>query len=441
MLKQWLLAIAVVVTQALGPVGSSAPAVVAPPVVGSGLSRTNQAAPACPPEGRVVQSGASLQPVLDAAASGAVLCLSAGDYRGPVVIRTPLVLQGPADAVIHSDGTGTTVRVLAAGAELRGFTVEGSGQRFDIMDAGVLVRGEKVAVRGLTVRHALFGLVAEQSFGVTFDGNHVIGDPAVPAGVRGDGIRLWEVRGASIVNNRVEDSRDIVVWYSPGNLIAGNTVVRSRYATHFMYASDCVVRDNHFRENTVGVFVMYSRNIAIRDNEIVDNTASDSMGLGVKDSGDLIIERNRIVHNRQCLYLDNSPFREGDVMIVRSNTLARCSVGVTFHKSESHTTFEDNRFEANGTTAAIEGRGTARGVTWRSNFFDDYEGYDLDRDGFGDVPYEVRDLSERLVSRHPNLAFFRGTAALALVDMAAKAFPVLRPETLLVDDTPRMKAE
>jgi nitrous oxidase accessory protein len=393
----------------------------------------------CPPDGRLIPAGAPLQPILDGAAPGSVLCLSAGEYAGPIVLRTRIVLQGPADAVVRSNGEGTTVRVLAGGAELRGFTVDGSGHRPDIMDAAVLARGEKIAVRGLTIRHALFGLVAEQSFGVVFEGNHVIGEAAVPEGERGDGIRLWEVRGASVLDNHLEDSRDIVVWYSPGNLLAGNTVLRSRYATHFMYSSDCVVRGNRFRGNTVGVFVMYSRNIAIRDNEIADNTAADSMGLGVKDSGDLIIERNRLVRDRQCLYLDNSPFREGDVMIVRSNTIAGCSAGVTFHKSEARTTFEDNRFEGNSTTAAIEGRGTARDVTWRTNYFDDYEGYDLDADGFGDVPYELRDASERLVSRRPELAFFRGTAALALVDVAARAFPILQPETLLVDERPRME--
>ncbi len=396
---------------------------------------------ACPAGAETVRSGTALQPLLDEARAGDVLCLSPGEYAGPLVLRTPVVLQGPADAVIRSDGQGTTIRVLAARAELRGFTVEGSGQRPDTMDAAVYVHGEGVAVRGLTIRHALFGLVAEQSYGVVFDGNRVVGDAAAPEGLRGDGIRLWEVRGASVVRNRLEHSRDIVVWYSPGNLIADNTMVGSRYGAHFMYSSDCVVLGNHFRDNIVGVFVMYSRNIAIRDNVFADNTAADSMGLGVKESGDLIVERNHFVHDRLCVYLDNSPFREGDVMVLRSNTIARCDVGVTFHKSETHTTVEANRFEANGTAAAVEGRGTAREVAWRGNYFDDYQGYDLDRDGFGDVPYELRDLSARLVSRHPDLAFFRGTAAFALLDAAAQAFPVLAPETVLIDAHPRMKAD
>jgi nitrous oxidase accessory protein len=429
--KQLGIVAIVVATQALGPVRA---ATVAAPAEGA------QATPlACPVDGLTVPAGARLQSIVDAAPSGTVICLSSGEYAGPLVVRTRIILQGPADAVIRSSGEGTTIRVLADGAELRGFTVDGSGQRPDIMDAAVLVRAERAAARGLTIRHALFGLVAEQSSRVTFDGNHVIGDSSVPQGARGDGIRLWEVRNGSVVNNRLEDSRDIVVWYSPGNRIANNTAVRSRYGVHFMYSSDCVVSGNRFSRNIVGVFVMYSRNIAIRDNEIRDNTAADSMGFGIKDSGDLTIERNLLVNDRECLYLDNSPFRDTDTMTVRLNTFARCSAGVTFHMSESRTTFEANRFEANNTPAAIEGGGTARGVTWTGNYFDDYQGYDLNRDGFGDVAYELRDLSERLVSRHPDLAFFRGGPVLTIVDIAAKAFPVLQPDTLLVDAHPRME--
>ena len=417
-----------------------APAGVSRPRVAAAVADVPAPPPlACPAGGQLVDAGAALQPLLDAAAPGAVLCLSPGDYRGPLVVNTAVVLQGPADAVLRSDGVGTTIRVLAPGAELRGFTVDGSGTRPDQTDAAVDVRADGAAVRGLTVRHALFGLIAERCRHVTFENNLVVGDPATPDGLRGDGIRFWEVRGGAIVNNRLQDSRDLAVWYSPGNLVAENVVTGSRYGTHLMYASDSIVRDNTFRNNVVGVFVMYSRNIAIRDNTLAENVVPDAMGLGVKESGDLVVERNRIVHVGQCLYFDNSPFREGDAMTVRSNTIARCGTGVTFHMSEARTRFEDNRFEANGTPAAVEGRGTALGVAWRGNYFDDYRGYDRNGDGFGDVPYELRDLSARLVSAHPDLAFFRGTPALSLVDLAAAAFPVLQPETLLVDAKPRMR--
>lgn len=396
------------------------------------------AAPPCPPGGIVVPAGAALQPLLDATPMGGVLCLSPGHYRGPFEIHERLTLQGPASAVLRSTGEGTTVRALADSVVLDGFTVDGSGRRYDKMDAAVYLHGDGVVVRDLTIREALFGVVAEQSSGITIARNRITGLATLPVGIRGDGIRLWEVRHSAVVDNHLEDSRDIVIWYAPNNRIAGNTVLRSRYATHFMYSDDCVVANNEYDQNIVGVFVMYSRGITLRNNIITDNTLADGMGLGVKESGNLRVEGNRFVQDHSCVYLDTSPFREGDSVLVRQNTFARCTAGVTFHSSETHNTFLDNTFQANQTQVAIEGRGTARGVVWSGNYFDDYQGYDLDGDGVGDVAYELRSFSERLVSGHPELAFFRGTVALQVLDMAARVFPVLEPATLLVDPRPRM---
>jgi len=394
----------------------------------------------CPARAREVSAGTPLQAAVDDAPTGAVLCLAAGRHAGPVEIRKRLILQGPADAVLVSDGSGTTLRVLADSAILLGFTVSGSGRRYDRMDAGVHVRGRGIQVRHLTVEDALFGIIVEQSDEVTVVDNHVIGLADLPVGVRGDGIRLWEVRKSLVRDNHLESSRDILVWYSPGNRIVGNTVEHSRYGTHFMYSDSCAVEDADYRENIVGVFVMYSHDITLRHNRITGNTVVDGMGLGAKESGNLVVEANDFIQDRSCLYLDRSPYRAGDTVVVRGNTFAGCSAGVTFHSSESRNTFVDNTFRSNQTQVTVEGRGTARGVAWLGNYFDDYQGYDLDGDGIGDVAYELRDLSETLVSRHPELAFFRGTIAFELLDVAARVFPLLQPETLLTDPSPRMSA-
>ncbi len=397
------------------------------------------AASSCPADGRLVPAGTALQPLLDSARAGAVLCLAPGTYAGPLAIRAALTLAGPRSAVVRSDGQGRTIVVESAHAVLRGFTVDGSGQRYDKMDAAVYVHADSVEARGLAVRHALFGLVAEQSHGVVFADNDIAGDPATPVGIRGDGIRIWEVRGSRIEGNRVRDSRDIVVWYSPDNVLARNDVRRSRYANHFMYSSDCVVEDNDYRGNIVGVFVMYSHDLTLRRNVFADNTVSDGMGLGVKESGNLRVEDNLFAGDNQGLYLDTSPFRAGDSVWVRRNTFTLDGAAVTFHSSETRNVFTDNIFRYNDAQVAVEGRGNARGVTWDGNYFDDYRGYDLDGDGVGDVPYAPRSLSARLVSDHPSLRFFRGTVALGLVDVAAEVLPLLQPETLLVDPRPRTR--
>ena len=66
----------------------------------------------------------------------------------------------------------------------------------------------------------------------------------------------------------------------------------------------------------------------------------------------------------------------------------------------------------------------------------DYEGYDLDRDGIGDVAYEVKALSSELTDARPALKFFRGTAAMGVVDAVSHALPLLAAQKLLVDTEP-----
>jgi nitrous oxidase accessory protein len=84
----------------------------------------------------------------------------------------------------------------------------------------------------------------------------------------------------------------------------------------------------------------------------------------------------------------------------------------------------------------VEGGGDALGIEWDHNDFDDYAGYDLDGDAVGDVPYELRSLSEALVSRYPGLAFFRGSPALAMLSAAGEVLPLFAPKTLLRDAHP-----
>jgi nitrous oxidase accessory protein len=111
-----------------------------------------------------------------------------------------------------------------------------------------------------------------------------------------------------------------------------------------------------------------------------------------------------------------------------------------FHGSQRRNDFVRNRFLDNGVQVRVEGRGHALGVDWSENEFDDYAGYDLDGDGYGDVPYELRSLSEQLTTRYPTLAFFRGSPVLTLVEVIGRVVPIFQPRTILVDPRPRAGA-
>ena len=387
-----------------------------------------------------VAAGANLQGIIDGADDGATLCLEPGSYFGPLNVTKSVEIWGPRDAVIRSSGEGTTIEIAADGSSLIGVTVDGSGGRFDTLDAAVHVVADDVRVEGIRVQSAAFGLLIEKANRAMILNNVVQGPDEGPLGLRGDGIRLWETRDSEIRDNQVLGCRDMVVWYSSNNKLIRNTVVRSRYGTHFMYSHDNQVEGNEYLDNVVGIFIMYSRNLTLRDNLLARSSGPGGMGLGIKESGNLTVSGNAFIANTKGVYMDTAPLEPDDFNTFENNAFFHSEVAVLMHSSEKRNAFLGNQFVSNHSQLQVEGGGNALGVDWNGNSFDDYAGYDMDRDGFGDIPYELRRLSSQLESTYPQLQFFRGAITLELLDAISSLFPMVEPQTTLIDSRPRMSA-
>jgi len=386
---------------------------------------------------RDIPPGTAVDPGFD----GESLCLAPGIHSGPIRLARPALIWGPREAVVRSSGRGTTllVETSAAGSTLSGFTVDGSGARYDQLDAAVTVHANDTTVQGLAIVHAVFGVLVERVHGAVVTGNEIDGDGGPALGLRGDPIRLWETTDSRVEGNRVRAGRDVVVWYSPRNHIAGNVVEGGRYGTHLMYSSDCTVTDNRYVGDVVGVFVMYSHRVTLERNLIQDATGSAGMGVGLKDSGDVTVRQNLFLHDTSGLYIDNSPSQLSEHDQASGNVFRLCDAAVTFLGAGERNELRDNVFAGNDSHVRADGDGELRGAVFDGNFFDDYAGYDLDGDGVGDVAYELRALSAELVSHHPELRFFRGLPALDLVDAAGRLFPLFPPALVLSDARPRVE--
>jgi nitrous oxidase accessory protein len=361
---------------------------------------------------REVGAGDDVQAAIDAAAAGDALCLAAGRHRGGLAVRKPLTLWGAAGAtVVGTDGAVPAIGVAA----------------------------DDVTIAGVTVEAPAYGITVERCHRTRLVGNHVIGsrDPAV--GQRGDAIKLWETDEAVVEGNLVEDGRDVVVWYSRNARVHGNQILRARYGTHFMYSHGSHVAHNRYLDVTVGVFVMYTRGVELTDNVIANAAGAAGIAIGLKDSGSVRIADNLLVRDEVGIYLDATPQRRDETVTITGNQLRLCRTAIAFHASSHGVEITDNDFGGNETQTRVDGGGDAMSVTWRGNWFDDYAGYDLDGDGTGDVPYELRSFTGELVARRPELGFLHGTPALTMADAAAHLDPLFHPKTLLVDAAPRMQ--
>ena len=103
--------------------------------------------------------------------------------------------------------------------------------------------------------------------------------------------------------------------------------------------------------------------------------------------------------------------------------------------NSSQNRFTGNAFDGNSFDITTNSRSTEAEVS--GNWWDRYRGYDLDRNGRGDVVFRPVRLFSLLVARHPSSMILMRSAFVDLLDTAERALPILTPDTL-VDASPLM---
>lgn len=126
----------------------------------------------------------------------------------------------------------------------------------------------------------------------------------------------------------------------------------------------------------------------------------------------------------------------------RRNAFTYNDIGLSFQPAVERNIFTENTFLENMEQVEVRGGGQLEGNDWtvdgRGNFWSDYAGYDANGDRLGDLPYQPRSLFESLLDRHPSLRLFLMSPAQQAIDMASRAFPIMRPEPKLTDSAPLM---
>jgi nitrous oxidase accessory protein len=208
-----------------------------------------------------------------------------------------------------------------------------------------------------------------------------------------------------------------------------------------MYAQYNLVEENDFRGNSVGIFLMYSDSVTIRKNHISHAVGAAGVGIGFKETSDVEIDGNEILYCATGLSLDLSPFQPDTTNHIHDNLIAYNGIGVQFLNDWTGNVFTDNLFKGNLTQVAVLGGKTASRNDWRGNHWSDYQGFDRDRDGIGDTPYEQFGYADRIWMDVPPARFFKGSPMLEVLDFLERLAPFTKPDLMLRDEQPLMRAE
>lgn len=379
----------------------------------------------------------ALQPLIDATPTGGVLKLEAKIYAAPGKITRPMRIDGAPGSVVDGGGIGSIVTVEADDVTITGVTFRNSGERHETTDSAVRLRGRNGIMKDNVIEDCLFGFELRQANGNIIRRNR-IGSKDLPEALRGDAVRVWYSNGNRIEDNTIIHSRDTVVWYGTDNIVSGNRIEDSRYGIHLMYAHKNKLERNSFLSNTVGVFLMYAN-----DNEVVGNLIHYSqgpsgIGIGFKESSNTLVANNDLFGNARGLFMDASPYDPEGWNVFRANRIAYNGAAVVFHSDWEGNAFEGNAFRGNHANVAVHGSGSAKRNKWLGNLWDDYQGFDRNRDGVGDTPYESWSWADRLWMDVPDAQFFRASPALEMIDFIERLGSLTEPRLIMRDAQPRL---
>jgi len=385
-------------------------------------------------EGRPAAAVVSaLQPRIDAARPGERLVVSAGTYRGDLIIDKPLTLTGEGRPLLVGSGTGSVVRIRAADVTIDGFDIDGRGGGDLGRDtSGIHVAAPRATIRNCHIVRALFGIYLREAPGSAVERNTIHGVPGLEPGEKGSGIHVWNTDGFRLVGNRIVDARDgIYIQSSPHGFVAKNVASNLRYGLHYMFSDDNVFEDNVFEHAAAGTALMYSKRLVFRRNQFLHNRGFASVGLLFKACDDVLAEDNLIADNARGIFLEGSSHS-----VFRRNVIAESDTAIVQYDSCSRIRIEDSSFVMNLTPLTLVGRRTD--TVFARNYWSDNREPDLDGDGFADRPYRLSNVFDHL---RGNLTaadlFAQGFAAEALA-AAEETFPVLAPIPVL-DASPRVR--
>ena len=393
-------------------------------------------------------SAADLQAMIEGAQPGALLEVPFDVYSGAVTIDKPLHLQGlPADdgrlPVIDGGGTGTVVTITAAGTTVEGFEIRASGNVIDNEDGGVVVEhAQNVRLLDNRLTDVLYGIRGVEAGGLQVIGNHITGKDLHIAR-RGDSIRIWQSENCLVEDNLVEGARDAIFWFSDNTTVRNNRFRDSRYGVHMMYTDGMTIEGNELSGNSVGAYLMYSSNVQVRDNSFRENRGPSGYGLALKDMDSVAVAGNYYIDNRVGIFFDNSPNRVDTTQAIERNVFAFNDTGVLMMPAVQRNHLRNNTFLDNLEQVGVKGGGSNPGDAlganrWDGNFWSDYVGYDATDDGIGDLAYRSESLFENLADEYPALGLLHFSPVEQAIDLAAQAFPIIKPKPKLTDSAPRM---
>jgi nitrous oxidase accessory protein len=380
------------------------------------------------------ESKPDLSVVIDSMDAYDTLIIGKGVYFGNLIeVDKPMVILGEEGAIIDGQSGDEIFIITSDEVVLKNLTIKNIGVSYIKDRAAIRLNTvSDVQILNNHLVNTFFGIYLQNSNHCIIDGNTITG-AAEDESKAGNAIHIWQGKRIQVTNNILKKHRDGIYFeFVDESYIANNQSFNNmRYGLHFMFSNDDVYESNFFRNNGSGVAVMFSRNISMKNNQFLENWGGASYGLLLKEISDGSIISNFFRANTIGIYAEGANRLEISGNLFLNNGNAMDMKGNSLDNKVVKNNFIGNTFEVLTNSKSNLNH-------FEANYWSQYSGYDLNKDGIGDVPHRPVNLFALITDKIPAAYILLHSFLVNMLDVGERLFPQFIPEQL-IDNQPRIK--
>ena len=375
----------------------------------------------------------SIKKAIALAKVGDTVLVHKGLYKeGNIIINKRIVFIGKNYPILDGQKKFEVLSVKANGVIIRGFKVVKSGYATLEDPCGIKVYNKNnVIIQNNILDDNFFGIYIQNGSNCIVKNNKIFAYGKEEQRI-GNGIHCWKSNNLQIISNTILGHRDGIYFeFVTNSTIKGNFSSKNvRYGLHFMFSNDDAYISNVFKNNGAGVAVMFTKRVKMINNHFEENWGDAAYGLFLKEISDSYIIGNKFSKNTSGIHMEGTTR-----ILVEKNVFEANGWAMKIQASCMENEIKNNNFVGN--TFDIGTNGSLVLNTFNGNYWDKYEGYDLDKNGVGDVPFHPLSLFSVITENNPSAMLLFRSFMITLLDKSEKILPSITPDNF-IDKTPLM---
>lgn len=356
--------------------------------------------------------------------SGDSILIYPGKYsEGNIVINKSLYIRGIGFPTLDGEKKHEILSIKSNKVWIEGLKIIRSGVATLNDPCGIKVYdSNRVTIIDNTLNDNFFGIYLQFCQNCRIRNNRIISN-AIEEQQIGNGIHCWKSDSLIIEGNSISGHRDGIYFEFVTNSIIYRNISEKniRYGLHFMFSNDDSYISNVFKFNGAGVAVMFTKRVKMIHNAFLENWGDAAYGLLLKEISDSYINSNIFRRNTVGIFMEGT-----SRLKLEKNSFEQNGWAMKIQAS----CMENKIYTSNfiGNTFDVGTNGTLVLNTFSANYWDKYEGYDLNKDQIGDIPYHPLSIFSVIIEKTPSAMLLFRSIMITLLDKSEKLLPSLTPD-------------